>query len=105
MSDANTLGTWVNQEKLPNDNLSIENAIILENSSRWCLMIDPQSQANMWIRKKQERPLKVLRQTGNQNEIFQQLELCITQGISVLLENVGEVIDPVFDDVTNPFFF
>ena len=39
--DANTLGTWVNQDKLPNDYLSIENAIILRESLRWCLMIDP----------------------------------------------------------------
>jgi dynein heavy chain len=36
--------------KLPNDKFSIENAIILDNSSRWPLMIDPQGQANRWIR-------------------------------------------------------
>ena len=35
---------------LPNDNLSIENAIIIFKSRRWPLMIDPQSQANKFIK-------------------------------------------------------
>lgn len=42
LTDANTIGIWVNQQKLPNDKFSIENAIILKNSSRWPLLIDPQ---------------------------------------------------------------
>jgi len=36
-----TIGTWTNRFKLPNDSFSIDNAIILKNSSRWPLMIDP----------------------------------------------------------------
>jgi len=35
--------------KLPNDNFSIDNAIIVQNSSRWCLLIDPQNQAIEWL--------------------------------------------------------
>ena len=35
---------------LPNDNLSIENAIIMFRSRRWPLMIDPQNQANKFIK-------------------------------------------------------
>jgi hypothetical protein len=35
---------------LPNDNLSIENAIIMFKSRRWPLMIDPQNQANKFIK-------------------------------------------------------
>jgi len=41
--DANTLGIWTNEEKLPNDIVSIENAIIMKYSSRWNLCIDPQN--------------------------------------------------------------
>ena len=37
-------------QKLPQDSFSIDNAIILENSERWPLMIDPQMQANIWIK-------------------------------------------------------
>jgi len=35
---------------LPNDTLSIENAIIIDRSRRWPLMIDPQRQANKYIK-------------------------------------------------------
>lgn len=41
--------TWT-ASSLPNDNLSIENAIIMFKSRRWPLMIDPQSQANKFIK-------------------------------------------------------
>ncbi|KYN02640.1 Dynein heavy chain 1, axonemal [Cyphomyrmex costatus] len=35
---------------LPKDTLSIENAVLVTNSKRWPLFIDPQAQANKWIR-------------------------------------------------------
>lgn len=35
---------------LPRDAFSTENAIIMDNSKRWSLFTDPQSQANKWIR-------------------------------------------------------
>lgn len=50
LSDQITIGQWTNQFKLPNDNFSIDNAIILKNAQRWPLMIDPQIQANLWIK-------------------------------------------------------
>ena len=51
-------------EKLPQDQFSIDNAIILENSERWPLMIDPQMQANIWIKKMEEKyQIKVIKPT------------------------------------------
>lgn len=35
---------------LPRDTLFIENAVLVMNSKRWPLFIDPQAQANKWIR-------------------------------------------------------
>merc|ERR1719160_1698379 len=35
---------------LPNDNLSIENGIVIDVARRWPLMIDPQRQANKYIK-------------------------------------------------------
>jgi dynein heavy chain len=52
---ANTLGDplkireW-NTMGLPADQFSTENAILVTRSRRWSLMIDPQSQANRWLK-------------------------------------------------------
>lgn len=35
---------------LPNDSFSIENGIIVANARKWPLMIDPQGQANKWVK-------------------------------------------------------
>jgi len=62
LSDPLIIGNWTNTQQLPNDNFSIDNAIILKNSSRWPLMIDPQIQANNWI-KNMENGIKIIRPT------------------------------------------
>ena len=41
LTDDTQIATWQN-EGLPSDRMSIENATILSNSDRWPLMIDPQ---------------------------------------------------------------
>lgn len=40
---------WQNQG-LPADRLSVENAAILMTSQRWPQIVDPQQQASKWIR-------------------------------------------------------
>ena len=85
-------------QKLPRDNLSISNAIMLEKSDRWPLMIDPQLQANKWIRTKEmANGLKICRQS--QSDFVRTIENAIQFGRPVLLENVPEVIDPVLESV------
>lgn len=49
---------------LPYDGFSVENGIILYNSKRWPLLIDPQGQCNRWLKKQEaHRKLKVLKVT------------------------------------------
>lgn len=83
---------------LPSDSFSIESAIIIQNARRWPLMIDPQGQANKWIRnmEKQNR-LSIIRL--NQTDYTRVLENSIQFGLPVLLENVGEEIEPILEPV------
>lgn len=41
---------WI-MEGLPNDAVSVDNAIMAKQSQKWPLMIDPQGEANRWIKK------------------------------------------------------
>ncbi len=50
LSNPIEIGKWTNENQLPNDYFSIENAIILKNSTKNPLCIDPQNQANNWIK-------------------------------------------------------
>lgn len=70
----------------------------LRNARRWPLMIDPQGQANKWIRnmEKQNR-VAIIRQ--NQPDYTRVLENAIQFGLPVLLENVGEEIEPILEPV------
>lgn len=49
LGDVVTIRNW-QLAGLPRDNLSTENAILIFNSRRWPLIIDPQGQANIWIK-------------------------------------------------------
>ena len=49
LGDSVKIRSW-NIAGLPTDNFSVENAIMMSNARRWPLMIDPQGQANKWIK-------------------------------------------------------
>lgn len=48
-----TIQQWQLQG-LPSDAVSVENAVILANSARWPLCIDPQGQATAWIKRQHQ---------------------------------------------------
>ncbi|CAH1130366.1 unnamed protein product [Ceutorhynchus assimilis] len=83
---------------LPTDNFSIENAIIISNARRYALMIDPQGQANKWIKNMEKtNNLAIIRL--NQPDYVRILENAIQFGQPVLLENVGQELDPILEPV------
>ncbi|XP_028407226.1 dynein heavy chain 3, axonemal-like [Dendronephthya gigantea] len=95
LGDAVITRTW-QIAGLPVDSFSIENGIIVTNSQRWTLMIDPQGQANYWI-KNMEKPNKLQIIKLSDQNFVRTLENCIQFGTPVLLENVGEELDPVLE--------
>lgn len=103
LGDAVTIREW-NIAGLPVDSFSIDNGIIVSNSNRWSLCIDPQAQANKWIRNmEKDHNLQVIRMTdGN---YVRTLENAIQFGWPVLLENVAETLDPVLEPILQKLIF
>ncbi|KAK6170907.1 hypothetical protein SNE40_019193 [Patella caerulea] len=88
------IATW-NNEGLPGDRMSTENATVLTSCQRWPLMIDPQLQGIKWIKKKYGADLKIIRLGAK--GYLEAIERAVTNGDVVLIENIGESIDPVLD--------
>ncbi|KAG4100119.1 dynein heavy chain and region D6 of dynein motor-domain-containing protein [Neocallimastix lanati (nom. inval.)] len=83
---------------LPSDEFSIDNGIIVEYSRRWPLMIDPQGQANKWVKNMEgDNNLSVIKLTDS--DYVRSLENAITFGQPVLIENVKEELDPILTPI------
>ncbi|ELU16870.1 hypothetical protein CAPTEDRAFT_116653 [Capitella teleta] len=94
--DANQVLRW-HTEGLPNDNHSTENAIIVKKGRRWPLLIDPQGQGSIWIREMEGNALKVL-QASDPN-FMRTVERALRVGEAVLLQGVGETLDPALKPI------
>ena len=81
---------------LPNDSFSIDNGIIMSNARRWPLLIDPQGQANKWIKTMEAKAQLCVIKLSDDN-FLRQLENSIQFGYPVLLENVQEELDPTLE--------
>ncbi|ELU17469.1 hypothetical protein CAPTEDRAFT_228350 [Capitella teleta] len=95
LGDAVQIRAW-NIAGLPTDSFSIDNGIIISNSRRWPLMIDPQGQANKWV-KNLEKANNLHTIKLSDSDFVRTLENCIQFGTPVLLENVQEEIDPLLE--------
>uniref|UniRef100_A0A674AXZ6 Dynein axonemal heavy chain 12 n=1 Tax=Salmo trutta TaxID=8032 RepID=A0A674AXZ6_SALTR len=92
LGDPIKIRAW-NISGLPTDSFSIDNGVIVSNSRRWPLMIDPQGQANKWVKNSEkDNNLSVIKLTDG--DYMRTLENCIQFGTPLLLENVGEELDP-----------
>ncbi|GAB5581369.1 dynein axonemal heavy chain 17 isoform X1 [Prionailurus iriomotensis] len=94
LTDDADVATWNNQG-LPSDRMSTENATILCNTERWPLIVDAQLQGIKWIKNKYGRELKAIRL--GQKSYLDIIEQAISEGHTLLIENIGETVDPVLD--------
>jgi dynein heavy chain len=94
--DANN--AQMSSEGLPTDRISIENGSIIVNCKRWPLLIDPQLQAIKWLRTKEENNGMVVLQLTAKRWLAS-LEHAISNGTTIIIENLGEEVDATLDPV------
>ena len=97
--DQVTIGEW-SLQKLPSDELSIQNGIMVTRSSRYPLMIDPQGQAITWIKEREpvmrERDAIFTLNTPNLRDC---LKFPLENGWPVLIESIENEVDPLLDPI------
>lgn len=95
LGEAVEIRNW-NIQGLPADNFSVENGIIVKNADRWPLMIDPQNQANKWVKNMEKQNALVVIKLTDPN-YARVIETSLQLGTPVLLENILEEIDAVLE--------
>lgn len=83
-------------EGLPADSFSADNAIIMNNSHRWSLMIDPTGQANKWVKQMEKDRNPIIVKLKDQH-YMRQLENAVQFGYPVIIEDIGQEIDPALE--------
>lgn len=96
LSKATDVRDW-NIQGLPKDDFSTENGVISTRGSRWPLMIDPQGQANRWIRNMEGSKLRII--DLKMNGYLREVENAVQYGFPVLLQDILEEIDPAMEPV------
>jgi len=97
MGDPLSIRDW-NIWGLPVDDYSTENGILATRGKRWPLAIDPQGQANKWMRNmEQKNSCKTAK--SSDTTVLRTLENAIRLGTPVILEDVREELDPALEPV------
>ena len=102
LSDPVLLRSW-QLCSLPSDSLSTQNAIIMNNGRRWPLLIDPQGQANRYVRSMAKNVafasngMDVVKLSDK--NFLRTLENGVQFGRWVLLENIAETLDAALEPI------
>lgn len=84
-------------EELPQEAFAVENAIIMDNSDRWPLMIDPQMQGNNWIKNMNKDLIRSIKPTQDSKTQTRTIRACIELGYPLILEDANETFDPMLE--------
>ncbi|XP_029343675.1 dynein heavy chain 5, axonemal-like [Acyrthosiphon pisum] len=103
LADPPTISEW-NLQGLPNDDLSIQNGIIVTKSSKYPIMIDPQSQGIAWIKNKEAVNNMIV--TSFDDKYFRNyLEDSISLGKPLLIHDILQDVDPVINNVLEKNYY
>uniref|UniRef100_A0A8C5X999 Dynein axonemal heavy chain 17 n=2 Tax=Malurus TaxID=55806 RepID=A0A8C5X999_9PASS len=94
LTDSADVAAWNNQG-LPSDRTSTENAAILCSTQRWPLLVDAQLQGSKWIKNKYGEDLRIVRL--GQKRYLDTIAQAVSEGQTLLIEDIGETVEPVLD--------
>ena len=97
LTDASKTAGW-RAEGLPADPLSTQNAAIIVMCARFPLVIDPQLQAVVWIRGREE-PNGLISTVPGAKGWLDKVIRALEEGLPLLLENMKESIEAILDNV------
>ena len=96
------LSEW-SLQGLPSDHLSLQNAAIVTKARSYPLLVDPQGQGKNWLITKES--FNKLQITNLNHKYFKtHLEDALSLGKPLLIEDVGEELDPVLDNLLEKNF-
>ncbi|GAW80997.1 dynein heavy chain [Plasmodium gonderi] len=84
----------LSKQGLTLNSVCIENNLILENSEKFPIIIDPQMESLKWlINNQKEKSEKLIITDINDNMLLKKIQECISFGYSIIIENADEYID------------
>ncbi|CAM9196185.1 unnamed protein product, partial [Phaeothamnion confervicola] len=83
---------------LPTDRVSTDSAVLVTKGQRWPLMIDPQGQANRWGSGSGGIQSLTVVDMGDP-DLLRALDACVRIGGALLVEGVGETVEPALEPV------
>lgn len=88
-------------DKLPADSVSICNAIMIEKGMRKPFLIDPQLQGTTWLKNVSNREMDLIIIRNSDPNIQRVLENAIKMGNEIMIEDMPDTIDPLFESIVN----
>jgi len=104
VGEPTTIREWQAMYELPEDALSVENGIIIDKTKRWALCIDPEMQANNYLKRyggtKKGQALFLVVKASKDN-LTTDLEMGVKLGKWILVENCGEERSTELEPILN----